>query len=105
MSTLRRMNRRQFLRITGQGIAAAGLGSMLMPRPCRGAVSPNEKVVIAVIGCGGMGTRHIEALSVNPNCTIAAVCDCFKPRYGNAVGVVEKLSGKKPDGCQDFRQV
>ncbi len=105
MSTLRRMNRRQFLRITGQGIATAGLGSMLVPRPCRAAVSSNEKVVIAVIGCGGMGTRHIEALSVNPNCTIAAVCDCFKPRYENAVGVVNKLSGKAPEGYQDFRRV
>ena len=52
-----------------------------------------------------MGTRHLEALAVNPNCEVAAVCDCFTPRYENAVAVVKKFSGKAPDGYQDFRRV
>lgn len=105
MRTGRHISRRQLLRISGQGIVFAGLGPLLRTRPCHGDISLNEKVTIAIIGCGGMGTRHIEALSVNPQCTIVAVCDCFKPRYENAIGVVDKLSGKKPDGYQDFRRV
>lgn len=99
------MKRRDVLRMLGQGTAAVAGASLLKPQPASARLSANEKVTIAVIGCGGMGTRHIEALSVNPNCTIAAVCDCFRPRYENAIGVVGKLSGKAPEGYQDFRRV
>src|SRR5262249_8498106 len=48
---------------------------------------------------------HIEALSINPNCTVAAVCDCFRPRYENAIGVVKKIGNYDTKGYQDFRQV
>jgi predicted dehydrogenase len=98
------IHRRDVLRLIGGGVAAAAGLSIASPRIARAALGANEKVRVAVIGCGGMGTRHIEALSINPNCTVAVVCDCFKPRYENAMNVVEKLSGKRPDGYQDFRQ-
>ena len=64
-----------------------------------------ERIRLGVVGCGGMGTRHLEALAVNPHCEVAAVCDCFTPRYENAVAVVKKFSGKAPAGYQDFRRV
>lgn len=103
--TISHIRRREFLGMVGRGgVAAVGL-SLATPRTLRAALGANEKVRIAVIGCGGMGTRHIEALSVNPRCTVAAVCDCFKPRHENAMSVVEKLSGARPDGYQDFREV
>lgn len=102
----RTMKRRDFLRGVGLGTAGAAFGSTLA-RPARtyARLGANEKVIIGVIGTGGMGTRHLEALSVNPNCTVAAVCDVFKPRYENAVGVVKRLSGQAPDAYQDFRKV
>lgn len=96
-------SRRKALRVFMMGAAVAGVQGR--PRRALARVAPSERVRLAVIGCGGMGTRHLEALSVNPNCDVAVVCDCFKPRYENGMGVVEKLSGKKPDGYQDFRQV
>ncbi len=67
--------------------------------------SLSDVVNIAVIGNGGMGTRHLEALSVNPNCNILAVCDVGKSRYLSAMKLVEDLSGKRPEGYQDFRRV
>ncbi len=97
------MRRRDLLRGM-TGITASALAATLQ-RDARAGLGPNDRIRLGVIGCGGMGTRHIEALAVNPQCEIAAVCDCFRPRYENAVGVVQSLSGKAPDGVQDFRQV
>ena len=78
----------------------AGVSGPHWPRAGR-----NDRIRLGVIGCGGMGTRHLEALAVNPHCEVAAVCDCFTPRYENAIAVVKKFSGKAPDGYQDFRRV
>ncbi len=99
-----RRTRREALRIIGgTAVAVAGVG--LRPRVARGVLGANERIRLAVIGTGGMGTRHLEALAVNPQCTVAVVCDCFRPRFENAVSVVEKLSGRAPEGLQDFRPV
>ncbi|MCG3195671.1 MAG: Gfo/Idh/MocA family oxidoreductase [Candidatus Omnitrophica bacterium] len=99
------MRRRDFLKKTVQGAAALATASDPLARAARAAVSPNEKVTLAVIGCGGMGGRHLEILSANPEVNVAAVCDVYKPRYLDWADKVEKLSGKKPDGYQDFRNV
>jgi predicted dehydrogenase len=85
-------------------VAAVG-PAVLRPARAYARLGANEKIILGVIGTGGMGTRHLEALSVNPNCTVAAVCDVFRPRYENAIDVVGKLSGKAPKGYQDFRKV
>jgi len=99
------MNRRTFLKYVGRSAAAAAGLSLAGPRAGFARLGANEKIRVGMIGCGGMGTRHLEALAVNPNCTVAVVCDCFKPRYENAIGVIEKLAGNRPDGYQDFRRV
>jgi predicted dehydrogenase len=98
-------NRREVLkRLGGSAAAAAGL-SLGYAHPALARLGANERVRLGVIGNGGMGTRHLEALAVNPNCEVAVVSDCFTPRYENAVSVVQKLSGKAPVGYQDFRHV
>jgi predicted dehydrogenase len=97
------LTRRQALARSAGAVAAVAAAPALAL--ARARVPASERVRIAIIGCGGMGTRHVEALAVNPHCEIVAVCDCFQPRFENAVGVVEKLSGKAPEGVQDFRRV
>lgn len=100
------IRRRDVLRGVASGALTAALGSALT-RPARAyaRLGANEKIILGVIGTGGMGTRHLEALAVNPHCTVAVVCDAFRPRYENAVGVVGQLSGQAPEGVQDFRKV
>ncbi|MBI5092403.1 MAG: Gfo/Idh/MocA family oxidoreductase [Candidatus Hydrogenedentes bacterium] len=107
MAGTRNLSRRTFLGNLGKTvIGGAGIAALAPARKARAArVGTNEKVRIALIGCGGMGTRHLEALAVNPQCTLAAVCDVFTPRYEAAMKKVEEMSGKKPDGYQDFRRV
>lgn len=100
MNPARRVTRRSFLRVAG-ATAAAFTTNRAQAR----AVGPNDKITIAVVGTGGMGGRHIEALAENPNCTIAALCDVAIPRYEKQQEVVLDKTGKKPDGYQDFRRV
>lgn len=98
------MNRRGFIkRSVFAGAAMAGLAPAWRARAAR--VSPNDKIRIAVIGNGGMGTRHIEALAANENCELVALCDVAMGRFHDAIDKVEQINGKKPDGHQDFRQV
>lgn len=107
MSHGKRPSRREFLQDAGKwAFAAAGGWTMLQGATARAArVGPNDKVGVAVIGNGGMGSRHIEALAINENCRMVAVCDVAKSRYMRAIDTVRELSGQQPSGYQDFRKV
>ena len=62
----RRVSRREALKRIGAAAVRRredAAGSM----PARAArLGANERIRLGVIGCGGMGTRHLEALAVNP---------------------------------------
>jgi len=95
------LSRRQFIARGAAGLAAGVMGA----RTAQATVGPNEKVRLGVVGCGGMGSRHIAALAKNPNCTMVALCDVYKPRYMNACKAVGETTGVTPDGYQDYRYV
>ena len=95
-------SRRKFMWTLAGGAAVAAL-PMKKARAAR--VGANDKIRIAVIGNGGMGGRHVDALALNDNCTIVALCDVAMSRYYGAADRVEAKTGKRPDGYQDFRQV
>ncbi len=102
MSSRTEFNRRKFMLTVVGGMAATALPA----RRARAArVGANDKIRLAVIGNGGMGSRHIEALATNDQCTLVALCDVAKSRYYNAADKVEQMTGKRPDGYQDFREV
>jgi predicted dehydrogenase len=91
--------RRDFLKLTGAA-AAAGL-TFSMPRPARARLDAGEKIVVAVIGCGGMGNHHLSNLRKRQDVEIAAVCDVYTPRYEEAAASV----GGGCKGYQDFRRI
>src|SRR5512135_145562 len=89
MTSNRRMSRREALKRAGTAAIVAAGGTLAHSMPARAAKpGANERIRLGLIGCGGMGTRHLEALAVNSLCEVAAVCDCFKPRYENGIAVV-----------------
>lgn len=103
MNTVRPVGRRTFLRYVAGGMALTTIAPVRRAKAAR--VGPNDKVRLAVIGNGGMGTRHIEALAENPNCDLVALCDVARSRYNNAMDLAERVGGKRPEGYQDFRHV
>jgi len=97
-----KINRRRFIKKISSGLILLNSSSWFAHAFAEG-ISLSDVIRLAVIGNGGMGSRHIEALAVNPNCQIVAVCDVAKSRYYQAMDTVEKLSKKRPEGFQDFR--
>lgn len=77
--------------------------SSIFARAYANHLTVSDVINLAVIGNGGMGTRHLEALAVNPQCKIVAVCDVAKSRYHQARDLVTNLAQYTPEGFQDFR--
>jgi hypothetical protein len=68
------MNRRSFLKSAGVSVAAFNIvpGYVL---GASGQVSPNNKLTIALIGCGTQGLREMSGLLAMPDVQVVAVCD------------------------------
>ena len=71
------LSRRSFIQHTSLASAAA----IAFPYVSRGQanVSPNNKLNIAVIGCGGRGSAHVTAYA-NANENLVAFCDVDEAR-------------------------
>lgn len=89
------LNRRHF--IYGSFTAASTALSSL-----RGA---DDKVNVAVIGLGGRGRDHIANYAKLPDACITAICDVNQAALERGQAQVEKLTGRKPKGYSDMRQV
>ncbi|MBN1466191.1 Gfo/Idh/MocA family oxidoreductase [candidate division KSB1 bacterium] len=76
------MNRRTFVK--SSAIAATGL--TVMPSRVLGA---NERLNVAVIGCGRMGQHNLSVYSSRKDVNIAAVCDVYEPHLRQAVGMTD----------------
>ena len=90
--------RRDFLQT-----AAAGAAALAFTPPTSAADS--RKIVVGVIGPGGMGSNHVSNLVKRPDVEIAYVCDVDKNRSANAAKAVEKTSKKASKAVGDMRKV
>ncbi len=83
-----RLDRRSFIARSAAGAAALGTGALAAP--ATGAVlGANDRINVAVIGCGGQGTGHLRRLAKraeNPDekLKVVAVCDVYEPRKERA---------------------
>jgi predicted dehydrogenase len=71
------INRRAFLK---QAAGAAGALALPMFIPSgamgnAGSTPPSERITMASIGCGGMGTNNLRAFLAQPDVQVLAVCD------------------------------
>jgi predicted dehydrogenase len=71
--------------------------------PAHGQAGP--RVTVGVIGAGGMGGNHLRLLAARRDVDVAYVCDVDRDRLAAAASVVEKGSGKAPEGAKDLRRV
>ena len=71
-------SRRTFLKSSAAVLAAPSLSP---------AVVGPDKLTVALIGCGGMGTNHLKLLAKNPQLSIAHVCDADSNRLADAAKI------------------
>lgn len=65
-------SRRSFLKTAATGLAGV---SMLKASSVARAAGANERIAVAVIGCGRQGGRHTQWVTSLPGATLAAICD------------------------------
>src|SRR5688572_18127646 len=66
----------------------------------------NERLNIAVIGCGDRGQYHIsELLSMSDHANVVALCDADMSRVENQAHHIEEEIGDVPKGYQDVRKM
>jgi predicted dehydrogenase len=89
--------RRSFLKAAGLGVAALALGTS-----SKGAES--RRLVVGVIGTGGMGTHHVSQLAARKDIEVAFLCDVDQNRLASAAQIVATASGKAPRVVKDLRE-
>jgi predicted dehydrogenase len=90
--------RREFLKATG----GAALTSALFTGNIKGA---NDKVNVAFIGTGRMGSGNIEYSSKVPGFEIVAVCDVYQPALERAQAEARRLGFGGVKAVKDFREI
>ncbi|MBQ8111754.1 MAG: Gfo/Idh/MocA family oxidoreductase [Kiritimatiellae bacterium] len=101
-----KISRRGFL----GGVIAAGAAPAIVPASVFGETAPSNKLQIALIGCGRIGTSmDIGGLAANQDLAmLTTVCDCDSVRLANMKNVAEQRYQRKMDHLKlemDYRKV
>lgn len=94
-------SRRNFLKQVGLGMAGA---SVLRSYPAVGAAGGNEKIVIGLIGCGGMGSKLLRSFASQKDVRVAYVCDVDSERAEKGRRIVQEAAGSVPKVVRDLRK-
>jgi predicted dehydrogenase len=92
------MKRRQFLKQVAQTTAALSTVSAFSADRVRGA---NDRVNVALIGCGGRGKAVAKLMREVPNVDFVAACDAYDPRTDEA----KEWAGPHCKAFRDFRKI
>jgi predicted dehydrogenase len=101
MRTTRREFIKPFAVAAGAGVVAA------VARPLRAGpgTAPSDTLVVALIGCGGMGWHNLEDFLKQPGVACAALCDIDDERLEEKAQKAEEITGKRPELLRDYRKV
>ena len=91
------LTRRQFVRSTA-------LASLAAPAILKAAAGP-DKISLAIIGPGGMGTHHIKTMCQRNDVIFPWVCDADSSRAEKAAKTIQDISGQTPKVTNDMRRV
>src|SRR5260370_26356804 len=99
------LSRRQFL--GASATAAAGLAAPLALAGEKKKVAASDKLVVALVGCGGMGRYDLHDFMRLPEVEVAAVCDVDDKHIEEAMADIKKANRpvEKVKGTRDFRKV
>jgi predicted dehydrogenase len=100
-----KLNRRQFLGLTGAALALPTIiSSGALGRAAQTA--PSGRITMGMVGCGSMGTGNTESFLALKDCQVVAACDVDRKHLETLVG---KVNGHYQDsGCKgyhDYREL
>ena len=92
-------SRRHFLIQSGAATAALSAPSLIK------AANAAEKVNLAFIGPGGMGSNHVKTMLTRKDVIYSWVCDADSKRAATAAKTIQEVSGQTPKIAKDMREV
>ena len=94
------LSRRTFLKVAAAGAAFTAFNA-------RGSaqVPPSDRIVLGMIGVGGMGTSRLRGFLQHPDVRIGGICDVDSRHLDRAIGLVDTASGDKPKAVRDYRRL
>src|SRR6185437_1855645 len=99
------INRRKFIKTT----SVAGTSFLLAPQLGKAAGffkgSPNDKVVIGMMGTHSRGLYLAQNFAKIPNVEIGYICDVDANVVASTIADIYKRTGKKPEGITDIRKL
>jgi len=99
------LDRRDFLKKS----AAAGVGAFAASRGIGPLFafegSPNEKMVVGVMGLNGRGMVHAQDFARGVNTTVGYLCDVDSNVLAKAMAATTPLQGTVPKAIGDFRRI
>lgn len=95
-------NRREFIKKS----AVTGLTVGAFPTILKaGKGSVNDKVVVGLIGCKGMGFNDLKAFLAQPNVECHSLCDVDSNVLNERAVETEQITGTKPVLYEDYRKM
>ncbi len=98
-----RSNRRQFLKRSGETVLVTAAAAWSVPRV---HAAGSDRVVVGIIGVGGMGNSHLEKICESSSAVeLAYLCDVDSQRLETAAQLVQDKLGQRPKTTGDMRMV
>jgi predicted dehydrogenase len=100
-----RMTRRGFLSNSGKSIAGLAVGqATLSAVSARRVLGANERVRVALVGCGGRGRMVLRAM-IEQGGEATYVCDLHPGRLEQGVQGAVEVQSRRPKTTRDMREV
>lgn len=110
MSPRKSTSRREFLKHSAAASAGLALPWIIVPRARArqngGTTAASDRLGVAIVGTGGMGTSHLGALLDRSDVQLRAICDVDSSHLEKAAAAIKEKYGD--DSCQrfaDFREL
>jgi predicted dehydrogenase len=101
---MKTINRRHFLNKSIRGAAKMSLGAGAFSLMSRQVLGANERVNIALIGCGGRG-RIVTRGLIEHGAEVVYVCDLHEERLETTAAEIAGIQGRKPKKAREMQQV
>ncbi len=97
-------SRRSLLKSSALGVSAAVLGGPLVLRGSAATTDANNKVNLAVVGCGGQGRGDMSEL-LSSGANLVALCDPDASQIEKARATAAGKGGAEAKGFEDYRKL
>jgi predicted dehydrogenase len=99
------ITRRRFLEDSILATAAAAVPISAIAADDKKPIAPNDKITVAIIGCGIRGKQHAAELTKMGDCDIAYVCDPDTDRMAEVSKIIVDKKRPAPKAEKDMRKV